>query len=443
MGWWGYQNYQAKEQLETNLENQYQLSFRELVDDVENLEVQAAKALVSNSPRQTMINLSDIWRNAYDAQDNLARLPLSHVALIRTQKFLTQIGDFSYSIAKDTSPQITLNAGEWKVLNDLYQQANYLSAELHELEMNINKGKVTWTEIDRKASNKLARVSGNLINDGFRVIERQMLRYPTLTYDGPFSDNQQPVPLGLPPRPVTAKEAVEIGEEFVAPEKGGQYVTRLIGEGEGQIATYSLEVQPEDKANVGYVAGGSKPGVVYLDVSKKGGEVVWMVNNREVNSQKIAFREALARAQAFLKKKGYENMVLTSYIEYQKNMIFSFAYRQGDVIIYPDLIKVKVALDNGQILGMEAVNYLMSHRKRNLPEPKLTMEEAKSKLNPRLKVERSQLALIPTENHQEVLCYEFLVRMNSHRFYVYINALNGQEQNILRIVEDKNLLLAM
>lgn len=441
-GWWGHQLYQSKEQLRINLENQYQHSFRELVDDVEKLEVQTAKALVSNSPRQTMINLSDIWRNAYDAQNNLGRLPLDAVALTRTHKFLTQIGDFSYSVAKNTTAPLTLTSGQWTTLHDLYRQANYLSAQLHELEMNIESGRITWTEMERKSNRKLAQVSGNLVNTGFRVIEEEMHNYPTLTYDGPFSDQLRAVPRGIPGNPVTSAQAAEIAREFVVPEKKEQYGVQKIGEANGQIATYSFEVRPRDRGTA-FVAGGREPGVVYLDISKKGGEVVWLINNREVGKKQLSFNQALTRAQAFLKSRGYENMVLTSYMEYQRSMIFSFAYQQGNVIIYPDLIKVRVALDNGQILGMEAKDYLMSHRQRDLPEPVLTVEQAKAKLNPRLKVARERLVVIPSESHEEILCYEFLVQMNSHRFLVYINATNGQEQNILRLVEGENLLLAM
>lgn len=434
-----YQQYEAKEQYRISLENQYQLSFRELVDDVENLEVQTAKALVSNSPRQTMINLSDIWRNAYDAQANLARLPLSHDALSRTEKFLTQMGDFSYSIAKTTSPQITLTAAQWNTMNDLYTQARYLSGQLHQLEANVDKGQLSWTEIERKSSNKLAQVSGNLINTNFRVVERQMLRYPTLTYDGPFSDQLHPVPLGLTNQRITTQQALAVAKEYVDPAKPKQYEAKKIGEGNGQIATYSLQVQPD--TNNAYVAGPKDK--IFLDVSKSGGQVVWMVNNRNVQQKKLTFQEALTKAQEFLRTRGYPKMVLTSYSEFQRTMFFSFAYQQDGVTIYPDLVKVKVALDNGQIIGVEAANYLMSHHYRHLNQPNLTLEEARKKLNPRLKVEKSKLVLIPSEGHDEILCYEFLVGMNTNRFLVYINASNGREQNILRLIEAKNLQLAM
>ena len=47
-------------------------------------------------------------------------------------------------------------------------------------------------------------------------------------------------------------------------------------------------------------------------------------------------------------------------------------------VLYTDLIRVKVALDNGQILGYEAVDYVVSHdQNKEIPKPKVTLQEAK------------------------------------------------------------------
>lgn len=440
-GYLGYKQYEAKEQYRLDLENQYQLSFRELLDDLENLEVQSGKTLVSNSPRQVMLNLSDIWRNAYAAQNNLARLPLSHLALSRTQKFLTQIADFSYSIAKTTGPDITLQPHQWSMLNDLYTQARYLSAQLHQLEMDIEKGQISWAEIDNKASNKLSKVSSNLIHTNFRMVEKQMLNYPNLAYDGPFSDQLSYMYPGVSGKKITEQQAVEIGKKYVDPAGKLNYSIKKIGEAKGDLATYSLEVQPNKQA--AYVLGSKAQENIYLDISKKGGNVVWLVNSRNIDSKKLTFNQALLKAKEFLISRGYEQMVLTSYVEYQKSITFSFAYKQGNVMVYPDLIKVKVALDDGQIIGVEAMRYLLSHRERKIPSKFISQAEAREKLNPHLEVEKSSLAIIPSYTKEEILCYEFKVKMKKNRFLIYVNALNGEEQNILRVVEGKNLYLTM
>jgi germination protein YpeB len=108
------------------------------------------------------------------------------------------------------------------------------------------------------------------------------------------------------------------------------------------------------------------------------------------------------------------------------------------VLIYPDLLKVKVALDNGEIVGFDAYQYIMSHRKRDIPKPKLTEAEARKKVSGRLNVERVKLAIIPLPGDKEQLCYEFKGKYNQSDYFVYINADTGYEENILKIIKDED-----
>ena len=124
-------------------------------------------------------------------------------------------------------------------------------------------------------------------------------------------------------------------------------------------------------------------------------------------------------------------------------MTINYAYEQDGVIMYPDLIKVKVALDNGEILGIETTGYLNNHTERNLSNVKITKEEAKKTLNKQLNIESEGLAYIPTEWRTEILCYEFKGKVNDTEFLVYINAENGREEDILVIKDTTNGILTM
>ena len=44
--------------------------------------------------------------------------------------------------------------------------------------------------------------------------------------------------------------------------------------------------------------------------------------------------------------------------------------------MYPDLIKVKVALDNGEVLGMETTGYLNNHTQRDTSKVKISAEKS-------------------------------------------------------------------
>ena len=142
-----------------------------------------------------------------------------------------------------------------------------------------------------------------------------------------------------------------------------------------------------------------------------------------------------SKAKAFLAKTEYKSMVPTYSLRQQNTMVVLFAYQENGVIVYPDLIKVNVALDNGQITGFEGAGYLINHYKRNLPEPSLSKDEAQEKLNPALKIESSRLTVIPLETREEKLCYEFKTSYKGDDFLIYINALDGREEQILKLLK--------
>ena len=133
----------------------------------------------------------------------------------------------------------------------------------------------------------------------------------------------------------------------------------------------------------------------------------------------------------------------TYYLKQEGVMTINYAYSQDGVVMYPDLIKVKVALDNGDILGVETTGYLNNHTTRDISNVKITKEQAKENLNKDLNIESEGLAVIPTEWQTEILCYEFKGKVDDTEFLVYINAENGREEDILVIKDTPNGILTM
>ena len=158
-----------------------------------------------------------------------------------------------------------------------------------------------------------------------------------------------------------------------------------------------------------------------------------MDRNREVEAEIVSQEEADKKAKEYLEQKGFKNMKETYYLKQSGIVTINYAATQDDVIMYPDLIKVKVALDNGEILGIETTGYLNSHTERKLEEPKVTKEQAKESLNKNLNIESESLAVIPTEWKTEVLCWEFEGNVEGLDFIVYVNAETGKEEDILII----------
>src|SRR5699024_12618448 len=96
--------------------------------------------------------------------------------------------------------------------------------------------------------------------------------------------------------------------------------------------------------------------------------------------------------------------------------------------MYHDEIEVKVALDNGEIIGLTARNYFMNHEQRDLPEPKITKKDAKKKPNPRVDIQEEFVADRDNDSKEEVLHYEFIVTMGSNTNRIFITAMVDSEE---------------
>ena len=165
--------------------------------------------------------------------------------------------------------------------------------------------------------------------------------------------------------------------------------------------------------------------------------------NRNIENEDLSQEQADEIGKNFLNEKGFKNMKETYYLKNNGVVTINYAYEQEGVVIYPDLIKLKVALDNGEILGIETTGYLNSHYERNITTPKISKDEARKKINNNIEILSEGLAIIPTQYKTEVLCWEFKGKVEEKEFLVYIDVETGKEQDILMIVNTPNGTLTM
>jgi germination protein YpeB len=144
------------------------------------------------------------------------------------------------------------------------------------------------------------------------------------------------------------------------------------------------------------------------------------------------------KGKQYLADHGLPAMESTYAQYYEGIMIINYAATQGDVILYPDLIKVWIDLGNGEVCGIDARNYLFSHTERDIPEVKLTPEEAQGHVTTALEILSVRKALIAVNTNDERLCYEFKGKFGEDSFIIYINAETGAEEEIFKIIDSEN-----
>ena len=428
VGLWGYRQQQENQQLQVLLNNKYQMAFHNMSTNVQSLENVLAKSLTASGQGEDAAIFSEIWLRADAAQGDLAQLPVSSAVTERTSKFLSQAGDYAYTISRDIIDKEELNDQHWNTLNRLYNQVSQLNSDLNTMNQSMMNGKVTMTELKEQSKKNIAQ-AGTAEKD-FDSVNRNMQSYPTLIYDGPFSDHlSKREAEGLTGKNISSEQAQTIALKFID-NKNQDYTARVVGKNKGRIQAYTVESVPRDaKSNAPRYT---------TDVSTRGGQVIWCLANKKVNKANLTIDQAQQKAQQFLTSRGFENMQHTYYSQQGNTATMQFVAKQNDVMIYPDQIKCTVALDDGRILGYEASQYWMANKDRKISPPKISKQQAETKLNQHMQVKSSRLAIIPLANYEEQLCWEFTGNINKDTFLVYVNAETGKKEKVLRLVDTPN-----
>lgn len=422
--YWGYKEHQEKDAVLLHAENNYQRAFHDLTYQVDQLHDKIGSTLAMNSKKTLSPALAEVWKTTSEAHNNVSQLPLTLMPFNKTEEFLAKVGDFSYKAAVRDLDKEPLNKKEYASLNQLYENSKDIQNELRNVQHLIIDKNLRWMDVELALASG-QKQSDNTIINGFKTVEKSASAFSDTDLSATEMTNAKKEQQGydhLKGKRITEKEARKIAQKFaqdknynIKVSKSGKKTNRDV---------YSISMQdPDQKADI------------YMDITEKGGYPVYLIQNKKIKDEKISLNDASNKALQFLKKNGYktEDLKMDESSQYDGVGVFSFVPVQDGVWLYPDSIRIKVALDDGEITGFNAKDFLISHKKRDLPKPKLTLEKAKASLNPNVKVQETRLALVTNELSQEVLCYEILGTIENDTFRMFINTEDGTEEKVQKM----------
>lgn len=415
--------------LELDLENQYNRAFHEMVGYISDIDTLLSKAQLASSSAELATLSSDIFRQSAEAKSCLGQLPTSEIQLENTAKFLSQAGDYTYVLSQSMINGEEISQEEYENLAKMNEYAASLTKSLTDIQNQLYNGEIRFSDMSAQRTINSAEAAGGDILADLENIEKSFEEYPSLIYDGPFSDHiehQQSEMINNSDE-ISRDDALKKAKEFV----GKDVKLNFMGETENTaIDAYNFSTNDTDN----YTS---------ISITKRGGYVLYMLKNVTVNEEHFDIETATENARSYLENHGFTNMKPSYYQKDNGIATLNFAYEQDGIICYSDLIKIRVALDSGNIVGIETKGYLMNHKYRESIVPKLSQEDAKSKISTNLEVSATTLAIVPKDSLKEVLCYEFKGTFHDKNFIIYVNADNGREEEILLLIEDENGVLTI
>lgn len=410
------------------VQDEYNKSMYLAVSYINNVEVDLAKLLVTSTPKMSAVTLADIWKQANLAKECLEQIPVGQNSMANASKYLTQVSDFSYTLMKQNISDIKLTEEEYEKLKHIYEDSSKLSSNMSDIYDDLNAGRIKWDELEKIGNEKLP---DNDISNSISEVGKTFQNYEGLIYDGAFSDHLlSSEPKFLSQKEISEDDAKKYIEEVILNDEKIEKI-EFKGESNGKIGLYNFDVTLDSKQKR------------TISITKNDCKLYLMIGDKKVKEQNISVDEAKKRGMEFLNKLGIDNMIETYYQKTENMIVINYAATQDGVILYPDLIKVKISLDDGKVYGVEAAGYIFNHTTRNNLRPSISQEKAKSILNSSLEIISSDMALIPTESNSEILTYEFKGKIDNREFLIYINADNAREEKVLLVIDNKNGVLTM
>jgi len=394
--------------LETRLAMERQRDMTDVAQAMADIEINLQKLLIASGASQSVELLGETALLAQHVENGLSRLPLSVEAASDAMKFAGQMGDYVMTLAAQVS------GGEMLSLHDETQIESLLSACQG---LNRHLVQVGGQMYD-------APMEGGEPYDGMgggwqeaAIAGEGDLEYPSLIYDGPFSDGRtNGTPKGLSGERVTREQARMLAAGFAgaAPER-----VRDAADSGGPFEAFGFAAETDS-------------GSVSVQITGQGGHLLWMMPEQAAFEAKVPQETCLDAALRWLEASGFGEMERCFVQAYDGMAVANFAAVQDGVLLYPDQVKVQVSMETGSVVGAECSQYLMNHVRREALEPTVSAQEARESLSSRLEVETSRLCVIPTDAGEK-LCWEFRGTFAGAAYYVYVDAQSGEAEKILRV----------
>lgn len=393
----------------------YQRAYYDLLDGASDLGINLRKISVSNSKSMQQSLLYEVYNAAELASSHLATFKSNDDGVLKAQKFVNQLGDYSHTLAMGLANGKELSGEDRQRLFKMGEIADVYQKSLESVQKNLDDANLEL--IDEGALDVFVQ--------SFSSFSEPSFEYPEMIYDGPFSsalENRETK--GLVGDEITKEQGAAIVKEKLATLNPAD--VEFAGEADGDIKTFDYTV----KVN------GESGESAYVQIARKGGMLISFNARADLQSAAIveASETCQQRALGFAKAAGFDDMAVVWSSSSDGECVINLAPMQNGVVLYPDLVKVKVRESDNTVIGFDSTHYAFNHCTRNLDQPAISLEAA-TKVVSLPSVRDGRLTLIPLRETSEVLAYEFECHQNG-TYYIYVDARTGEEVNILYVIED-------
>lgn len=400
---------QENEQLSIALNTQYSKNMSEASQKLGELEEAVKKSLLFEDQKSSATEREDIWRLSSDIKASVASLPVDESFSTSWMNYLGRLGNFAkestehddqenyYQVIRKASDNLTEFSKEWQAA----------TSELLSGKSTINhwESKLKDTADENKNWGKM----GDSIKQYTEAV------FPLTASE---TDAQK------------KKELKSIKDAKISEDEAIQQFKRLFPE-------VSNDVIAVEKSRKGspypfyHIRFSEDSSIGYIDITQKGGHVLSYLVERHMGKPAKTYEELKKMASDFLKRADYKDVVLEESRE--NDTAWHFVFVRVDPAtkakVFSDPIHIKMAKDNGEVLGINTSEYI---RKEQLkPQPIRKVDWSKF-FRPDVKVMEEELAYVEDRQLEQRLAYYLTVVANEKNPETYKIVVDTDTMDVIK-----------
>ena len=408
--------YQHNRLLALQLENRYQQSSLEMAHQLARLEEGLAVLKATNSPQNATIFLSQAASNVSLIRNSLSQLPFAFFPTQDVEKLLNELDLFlNTSIRQTAGGSLPL---DYISIDSYHRQVRLLNNEAQKFVRMTQNNELSWRQIQQEINqgvldDQLAASLNNLFNTAGYFV-------PPIT---PMINRPQWYESG---HDIDSQEALKSLQEIMSFEFD-------------QLVIISSDIEQSHGQYPGYdISLGTTVGNISGHVTKREGKVTWFLWDKELREtqgpRSVTYTQADRIARDFLNRID-EAIKVTEINRTASDLYYEyiFACNAEEILCYSARIWIRIAKDDGNVVGFNSTGYLFKNVDRaDMLDRNLSPQQALSKVSNRLQNKTTNGPVIITlPRNIRVLAYEVAGIIDDEKYIVYINANTGEEEMIL------------
>ena len=386
MGVFLYNSKQNEMNLNRQLHANYTNEMSEASQKLDDLQESVQKASMFSDPTAQSEPLEDIWRLSSDIRNSIASLPLNQEFTNDWMNYLGRLGDF----AKMKSEQKVTEDKWLQVASNVSKNLDEFSNEWENATTELLAQNEPYSEWSKEVTAQKPSKNWSGLSDSVKQYTESDFPLTASETDAQKKRELQ----NIKDEEVTSQQAEQILKKMFPRYKNATIVTTKSKPG----AAYPFyHVQFNEGIRVGYA-----------DFTVKGGHLLSLLAERPIGNERISQEVIKEKAKEAVKSYGIDDVELVESREnhYFWHLTFIRVNPENKARVYDDSIQMKLAKDDGEVLGLSTMEYI---QEETLPNQDIVPIDWTTFFTKDVKVQQEAFAYTDNKQLQQRLCYEVLV----------------------------------